>query len=66
MWIEVNTSSETHLSEIKIESSKLYPSQGIKATITFFPKANSPNCVDGPSAITSPCLTISPTLTKGR
>ena len=23
MWMEVNTSSETHLSEIKIESSKL-------------------------------------------
>ena len=32
---------------------------------TFFPKANSPSCVDGPSAIISPVLTLSPTLTNG-
>ena len=30
----------------------------------FFPSANSPNLVDGPSAIISPDLTLSPTLTK--
>ena len=62
---EVNTSSVTHLSEIKIESSKLYPCQGINATVTFLPKANSPNLVEGPSAIISPVFTLSPTLTKG-
>ena len=37
----------------------------MKATVTFFPKANSPNLVDGPSAIISPVLTLSPTLTNG-
>ena len=26
----------------------------MKATVTFFPNANSPNFVDGPSAIISP------------
>ena len=62
---DVNTSSVTHLSEISIESSKLYPCQGMNATVTFFPRANSPNLVDGPSAIISPDLTLSPTLTKG-
>ena len=37
----------------------------MKATVTFFPKANSPIFVDGPSAIMSPLLTLSPTLTNG-
>ena len=31
----------------------------------FYLSANSPNFVDGPSAIISPDLTLSPTLTKG-
>ena len=31
----------------------------------FFPKASSPNFVDGPSAIISPVFTLSPTLTRG-
>ena len=61
---EVNTSSVTHLSEIRIESSKL-KQHGIKATVTFLPKANSPNFVAGPSAIISPRLISSPTLTNG-
>ena len=61
----MKTSSVTHLSEIKIESSKLYPCHGMNATVTFLPKANSPNFVEGPSAIISPVLTLSPTLTKG-
>ena len=65
MWTEVNTSSVTHLSDIKIESSKLYPCQGINATVTFLPKANSPSLVAGPSAIMSPFLILSPTFTKG-
>ena len=63
--MDVNTSSVTHLSDINIESSKLYPCQGINATVTFFPKANSPVFVDGPSAIISPGFTLSPTLTNG-
>ena len=37
----------------------------MNATVTFLPKANSPNFVDGPSAIISPDFTLSPTLTKG-
>ena len=37
----------------------------MKATVTFFPNANSPSLVDGPSAIISPIFTLSPTLTKG-
>jgi len=37
----------------------------MKATVTFLPKANSPTLVDGPSAIISPDLTLSPTLTNG-
>ena len=51
--------------EIKIESSKLYPCQGINATVTFLPSANSPSFVAGPSAIISPFLIWSPTLTNG-
>ena len=52
----------THLSEIKIESSGV-SCHGINATVTFLPKASSPNLVEGPSA--SPDFTLSPTLTKG-
>jgi len=37
----------------------------MKATVTFLPRANSPVFVDGPSAIISPGLTLSPTLTNG-
>ena len=44
-------SSFTNLSLITIASSKLYPRQGINATVTFFPRANSPLDVDVPSAI---------------
>ena len=40
--------------------------QGINATATFLPRANSPMSVDGPSAITSPLRTVSPTFTSGR
>ena len=42
MCTEVNTSSFTNLSEITIESSKLYPSHGIYPTSKFLPNANSP------------------------
>ena len=35
----------------------------MKATVTFLPKANSPSFVAGPSAIMSPFLTLSLTLT---
>ena len=66
MWIEVNTSSRAMRSEIRIESSKLYPCQGMKATSTFRPSASSPTWVDGPSAMMSPALTRSPTFTSGR
>ena len=65
IWIDVNTSSLTNFSDKRIESSKLYPFQGMKATNTFLPSASSPLSVDGPSAITSPFFTLSPTLTKG-
>jgi hypothetical protein len=37
----------------------------MKATVTFLPKANSPSFVAGPSAIISPFLILSPTLTNG-
>ena len=37
----------------------------MKATVTFLPKASSPNLVEGPSAMISPDLTLSPTLTSG-
>ena len=65
MWTEVRTSSLTSLSEITIESSKLYPSHGIYPTSKFFPSANSPPWVLGPSAKTSPGFTFVPTLTSG-
>ena len=42
MWIDVNISSRTTRSEITIASSKLYPFQGMKATLRLRPKANSP------------------------
>ena len=60
IWIEVNTSSFLSLSEIRIPSSKLYPSQGINASRIFLPNAKSPPAVDGPSAIISPFWTLSP------
>ena len=41
-WIEVNQSSLTTFSLITIASSKLYPFQGMKATVRFLPIANSP------------------------
>ena len=41
-WIEVNQSSLTTFSLITIASSKLYPFQGMKATVRFLPRANSP------------------------
>jgi len=37
----------------------------MNATVTFLPKANSPIFVEGPSAIISPVLTLSPTVTNG-
>jgi len=37
----------------------------MNATVTFLPRASSPNFVEGPSAIISPDLTLSPTLTSG-
>ncbi len=38
MWIEVKTSSRTSRSLIRMASSKLPPSQGMKATSTFWPE----------------------------
>ena len=66
MCIDVNLSSLATFSEIRIESSKLYPCQGINAILIFCPKANSPLSIDGPSANMSPLLTESPALTIGR
>ena len=65
MWIEVNTSSRTTFSEITIASSKLYPFQGINATLRFLPKANSPSWVAYPSHRTWPLETWSPLTTIG-
>ena len=48
-----------------MESSKLYPCQGMNATTTFWPRASSPISVAGPSAMTSPFLTRSPGFTMG-
>ncbi len=42
IWIDVNLSSLTILSLIRIASSKLYPPHGIKATTTFCPRESSP------------------------
>jgi hypothetical protein len=38
----------------------------MNATTTFLPSASSPMSVDGPSAMTSPLVTVSPTFTSGR
>ncbi len=65
MWMEVKTSSRRMRSETRIESSKLYPCQGMKATMTFCPSASSPVSVAGPSAMTSPLRTRSPAFTIG-
>ena len=65
IWIEVNTSSLTTLSEITIASSKLYPFHGMKATLRFLPRANSPFWVAYPSHKTCPFSTLSPFLTIG-
>ena len=54
MWMVVKRSSWTTRSEIRMESSKLYPFQGMKATSMFWPSASSPRSVEGPSASTSP------------
>ena len=53
-------------SEIRIESSKLYPFHGMKATRTLRPNASSPSSVEGPSAMISPALIRSPFRTSGR
>ena len=66
MWIVVNRSSSTTRSEIRIESSKLYPFHGMNATSRFWPNASSPMLVEGPSARTSPRSIESPALTSGR
>ena len=42
---DVKISSRATLSEITIASSKLYPFQGMNATLRFLPNANSPFCV---------------------
>jgi hypothetical protein len=65
MWIEVKMSSLTIFSEMRMESSKLYPPHGMKATRTFRPRARSPSLVAGPSAITSPPETFWPSVTIG-
>ena len=62
----VKRSSLTILSLTTIASSKLYPLQGINATVTFFPRANLPSLVDVPSAIGSPIWILSPSETMGR
>src|SRR5574340_1192991 len=51
---------------MRIESSKLYPPQGMKATSTLRPSASSPISVAEPSATTSPASTWSPSSTTGR
>jgi hypothetical protein len=65
MWIEVKESSLTTRSAMRIESSKLYPPHGMKATSTLWPSASSPSSVAGPSAMISPFVTRSPRLTIG-
>ena len=66
MWIEVKRSSATTRSEMRIESSKLKPFHGMKATIMFWPSASSPRSVEAPSATTSPLAMRSLCLTMGR
>ena len=47
-------------------SSKLWPYQGMNATVTFAPSASWPISVAAPSASTSPGLTFWPCRTSGR
>ena len=66
MWIEVYLSAWMRLSLTMIASSKLYPSQIMKAASTFRPRLNSPWQVAAPSAMTCPAATESPSRTIGR
>ena len=50
---------------MRIESSKLYPCQGMKAILIFCPKESSPKSTEGPSAKISFFLTLSPSATMG-
>src|SRR3989344_6177267 len=65
MCIDENTSSRTRRSDNTMASSKLHPSQDMKAIKRLRPRESSPPSVDGPSAKTSPFLTLSPFLTTG-
>ena len=65
IWIELNRSSSTTFWEIIIASSKLEPSQGMKATNKFCPNANSPCSVAAPSANKSYFLINCPFFTLG-
>ncbi len=65
IWTEVNLSSFINLLLNIIASSKLYPSQVMKPTSTFCPRASLPPSVDDPSASTSPFLTRMFTSTIG-
>ena len=62
----VKTSSWTRRSEIRMASSKLPPSQNMKAPSTFCPRASSPPAVDRLSARACPAATRSPARTRGR
>ena len=55
----------TSSSLMMMASSKLKPSQAMKATSTLRPRASSPWYVAAPSAMTWPFSTLSPTLTIG-
>ncbi len=66
MWMEVKRSSRTRRSLITMASSKLPPSQLMKATSTFWPSASSPCSVDELSAMTCPASTYWPLRTIGR
>ena len=66
IWILVNKSSFTRRSLITIASSKLYPRQGMKATVIFLPNASSPFSVEVPSAMGCPFSIFSPSTTMGR
>ena len=65
MWMDVNLSSRTMRSLRMIASSKLYPSQLMKATSTLCPNASSPCDVDELSARMSPISTRSWRFTIG-
>ena len=47
-------------------SSKLWPYQGMNATVTLEPSASWPCSVPAPSASTSPAFTFCPSWTSGR